>query len=159
MTPLTESADGISPATLTFELRFTSTPRGARLARRLASYCLDSWGHPYDSQVNETTALIVGELAANAVTHGRVPGRDALLRLTRYDEGTERLLRIEVTDTRDEQHPAIKPAAPATDPAPGTENGRGLLIVEALARTWGVTPRTGAPGKTVWAELPLRHRP
>ncbi|WP_405888646.1 hypothetical protein OG762_30245 [Streptomyces sp. NBC_01136] len=27
--------------------------RGTRLARRLTAYCLDSWGHPYDSQVSE----------------------------------------------------------------------------------------------------------
>ncbi|WP_328223969.1 ATP-binding protein [Streptomyces sp. NBC_00310] len=145
MTPLTDSATPTSAST-TFELRFTSTPRGARLARRLTSYCLDSWGHPYGSEVNETAALVVAELAANAVTHGRVPGRDAQLQLLRADGR----LRIEVTDTRGERRPAIEPgAADAAD----AETGRGLLIVEALAETWGVTPRTGGPGKTVWAVL------
>ena len=29
-----------------FSMRFTSTPRGARLARRLVSHRLDDWGHP-----------------------------------------------------------------------------------------------------------------
>ncbi|MEU9538711.1 ATP-binding protein [Streptomyces mirabilis] len=150
MTPPTDTTTGtsstpITPATETFELRFTSTPRGARLARRLASHCLDSWGCEHGTTVNENAALVVAELAANAVTHGAVPGRDALLRLVRADGR----LRIEVTDTRGERHPA--PTAAVDD----AETGRGLLIVDTLAETWGVTPRTGAPGKTVWAVLPL----
>ncbi|WP_406478450.1 hypothetical protein [Streptomyces sp. NBC_01615] len=61
-----------------FELRFTSIRRGARLARRLTSYCLHSWGHGYDSEGNQNVSLVVAELAANAVT-------DALLRLVRED--------------------------------------------------------------------------
>ncbi|WP_354671118.1 hypothetical protein [Streptomyces sp. ZSW22] len=61
---------------------FTSTPRGARLARRLVSHRLDQWGYVYDSAANETLTLIAAELAANAVRHGHVPGRDFHLRLT-----------------------------------------------------------------------------
>ncbi|WP_432099964.1 hypothetical protein [Streptomyces sp. WAC 04229] len=38
-------------------------------------------GWPYRTPVHDTAELVVGELAANAVTHGRVPGRDAELRL------------------------------------------------------------------------------
>ncbi|MFD6324793.1 ATP-binding protein [Streptomyces sp. NPDC058442] len=151
MPPLTNSATSTTSAPTTFELRFTSTPRGARLARRLTSYCLDTWGHPYDSELNETAALVVAEFASNAVTHGRVPGRDALLRLIRSDGH----LRIEVTDTRDERHPALQPCTAKGEPDVENETGRGLLIVEALAETCGVTPRTGAPGKTVWAVLPV----
>lgn len=37
-----------------FRMAFTSTPRGARLARRLASQRLDDWGHPYESDLNST---------------------------------------------------------------------------------------------------------
>lgn len=88
----------------------------------------------------------MAELASNAVTHGRVPGRDALLRLVKTDDR----LRVEVTDTRGERHPSVgRGTADA-------ESGRGLLIVEALAATWGVTPRADAPGKTVWAVLSTR---
>ncbi|MGW6020628.1 ATP-binding protein [Streptomyces sp. NPDC055099] len=131
-----------------FTMRFTSTPRGARLARRLVSHRLNDWGHPYTTQVNETLTLITAELTANAVRHGHVPGRDFHLQLA-LAEGT---FRIEVTDTRAEKQP------PTTAPAPDStsESGRGLLLVTALADNWGVTPRPTTPGKTVWAELRVR---
>ncbi|MFI1391788.1 ATP-binding protein [Streptomyces griseoaurantiacus] len=134
-----------------FTMRFTSTPRGARLARRLVSHRLDDWGHPYTTSVNETLTLITAELAANAVRHGHVPGRDFHVHLT-LAEGT---FRIEVTDTRAEKQPlATSPSA--TDSL--SESGRGLLLVAALADDWGVSPRKAAPGKTVWAELHMRAK-
>ncbi|MFF4395669.1 ATP-binding protein [Streptomyces sp. NPDC001480] len=129
-----------------FAMRFTSTPRGARLARRLVSHRLNDWGHPYDSPVSETLTLIAAELTANAVRHGHVPGRDFDLRLTLTGGDT---FRIEVTDTRTEKQPSRTPPSPDAE----AESGRGLLLVAALADDWGVTPRASAPGKTVWAEL------
>ncbi|MEU3618418.1 ATP-binding protein [Streptomyces sp. NPDC006872] len=128
-----------------FAMCFTSTPRGARLARRLVSHRLNDWGHPYTTPVNETLTLITAELTANAVRHGHVQGRDFHVQLTLGDD----TFRIEVTDTRAERQP------PSTPPTPfsASESGRGLLLVAALADDWGVTPRLAAPGKTVWAEL------
>lgn len=126
-------------------MRFTSTPRGARLARRLVSHRLNEWGHPYTTPTNETLTLIAAELTANAVRHGHVPGRDFHLRLT----ANAAAFRIEVTDTRDEKQPLIPHPTADTD----TESGRGLLLIETLADKWGVTPRPTAPGKTVWAEF------
>nr|WP_279352084.1 ATP-binding protein [Streptomyces endophytica] len=128
-------------------MRFTSSRRGARLARRLVSYRLDAWGHPYDGHANGTLTLITAELVANAVRHGHVPGRDFHLRLT----ATDRRLRVEVTDTRTERVPLLTRQEPAGD----AESGWGLLIVVRMATRWGVSPRVGAPGKTVWAELHL----
>ena len=69
--------------------RLSATPRGARLARRLTASSLASWGYPYESDANETAQLLVSELATNAVTHGRVPGRDFELRLTLLPEADE----------------------------------------------------------------------
>ncbi|MEU3346074.1 hypothetical protein ABZ723_13940 [Streptomyces sp. NPDC006700] len=63
-------------------MAWSPTPRGARLARLFVSHCLDSWGHPYDSDVNETLTLITAGLCANAVRHGRVPGLDFHVRLS-----------------------------------------------------------------------------
>ncbi|MFE6102027.1 ATP-binding protein [Streptomyces laurentii] len=128
-----------------FAMRFTSMPRGARLARRLVSHRLDQWGHTYDSAANETLTLVAAELAANAVRHGRVRGRDFHLLLTISAD----TFRVEVTDTRTERVPPSSPQEPPGD----ADSGRGLLLFAGLATRWGSGPRLGAPGKTVWAEL------
>lgn len=135
-----------------FAMRFTSSTRGARLARRLVAHRLDSWGHPYTGDANETLSQITSELAANAVRHGHVAGRDFHVRLTETD-GTPHTLRVEVTDTRTERVPLLAPQEPPGD----EESGRGLLIVARLATRWAVAPRGDAPGKTVWAEVRLRR--
>jgi anti-sigma regulatory factor (Ser/Thr protein kinase) len=130
-----------------FTQQFSSTPSGARLARRLVVHQLDKWGVPYDSPGSDNAALIVSELATNAATHGRVTGRNFEVRLS-LDGFT---LRIEVSDPRGERRPAI--TAPADDVA---ERGRGLLLVEALADRWHVIDRVPV-GKTVCAELNIRQ--
>ncbi|MEU5435116.1 ATP-binding protein [Streptomyces sp. NPDC020719] len=132
-----------------FEMRFTSTPRGARLARRLAAHRLDAWGIPYGADAHDAIVLIVAELTANAVRHGHVPGRDFRLRLR--VTAHSRTARIEVTDARAERLP------PRTDalrsPDADDSGGRGLLLVAGLADRWGWHPRLDGPGKTVWAEV------
>ncbi|MEU5536792.1 ATP-binding protein [Streptomyces sp. NPDC020362] len=115
-----------------FCVRLSPTPRGARLARLLATEQLRSWGLPLDPAVH-----VVGELAVNAATHGRVAGRD--FRLVLYVVADT--LRIEVTDTRG-------------DLLPRAGSGLGLRLVDALADRWGTTPGL-APRKTVWAEIGL----
>ncbi|WP_413752548.1 ATP-binding protein [Streptomyces sp. R-74717] len=134
-----------------FVQRFSSTPRGARLARRLVLHQLDAWGVPYGSEASDTAALLVAELAANAVTHGRVPGRD--FEVTAEILG--RTLRIAVSDTRGELRPPA-PGAPRPPMPPLAETGRGMLLVEALADRWDVLDRVPV-GKTVVAELDLPH--
>ncbi|NEB00353.1 ATP-binding protein [Streptomyces sp. SID13726] len=142
-----------SPAvTHHFAVRLSATPRGARLARRLAAEQLHGWGWPYGTEAHETAVLLVAELAANAARHGRVPGRDFRLRLTLHPE--DATLRVEVTDPR----PADRPPVPGTLPAPSPENdsGRGLLLVEALSTHWGTA--CGDPyTKTVWCEVKGDH--
>ncbi|MFJ6689946.1 ATP-binding protein [Streptomyces sp. NPDC091294] len=120
-----------------FGLQLSPTPRGARLARLLATEQLRLWGLP-----THPAELIVGELAANAAAHGRVSGRD--FRLLMYVVGDT--LRIEVTDTRGDLLPC--PQQTASD----AEAGRGLLLVDALADRWGVVPGP-PPRMTVWAEV------
>ncbi|WP_246113779.1 ATP-binding protein [Streptomyces montanus] len=126
--------------------QFASSPRGARLARRLAVRRMEEWGYPPASDTSCTIALVVGELAANAVQHGRVPGHDFCLRL-RLDE-VSGLVRIEVADAAAAKRP---PAAPPSS-YPDGESGRGLLLVDVLSVRWGSTPRHPV-GKTVWAEV------
>ncbi|WP_073913126.1 ATP-binding protein [Streptomyces sp. CB00455] len=120
-----------------FGARLAATPRGARQARHLAVEKIAAWGLP-----TEGPALIVAELAANAVTHGRVPGRG--FRIGVVLSGG--VLRIEVADTRGDRVPGSR------DAAEEAEGGRGLVLVEAIADRWGVV-RGPAPCKTVWAEL------
>ncbi|MEU7461568.1 MULTISPECIES: ATP-binding protein [Streptomyces] len=131
-----------------FTQRFSSTPKGARLARLLAVQQLDAWGVPYSSEVSGNAAVIVAELASNAVAHGRVRGRD--FELTLILAGPT--LRIAVSDARGERLPRVT-GAPQL---PETEAGRGLLLVAALADRWGVEPRQHI-GKTVWAEYTLNE--
>ncbi|MER6032113.1 ATP-binding protein [Streptomyces sp. NPDC001851] len=135
----------------TFAQRLSSTPRGARLARHLALAQLDTWGIPHGTEAAEAVALIVAELAANAVTHGRVPGRDFEVRLSLRGG----CIRVEVTDTRAERRPPAPGRVP--DPAPLAEEGRGLLLVDALADRWEVVDRD-PPRKTVRAEIDVPPR-
>ena len=139
-----------------FTLRLSTTPRGARLARHLAAERLHSWGWAYDTEGNRTATLLVAELAANAVLHGRLRGRDFRLRLTLYPEGrtpgTLKTLRIEVTDARADRRPPAPGDLPSASPE--GESGRGLLLVEALSTHWGTI--CGDPyTKTVWCEVGL----
>ncbi|MGC9538744.1 ATP-binding protein [Streptomyces sp. UG1] len=134
-----------SPVTVrVFSQRLSATRRGARLARRFTTQQLDAWGFPYGSDVSDAAALIVTELAVNAVLHARVPGRDIALRLS-YGPDT---VRVEVADARGERLPRV--SAPAAE----ADTGRGLLLVDALATRWGVDTEPG-PSKTVWAEIDL----
>ncbi|MER8043675.1 ATP-binding protein [Streptomyces sp. NPDC094032] len=128
-----------------FTQRFSSTPRGARLARRLVLHQLDRWGIPHGSAASDATAQIVAELAANAVTHGRVPGRDFEVVVSYTSATPDPYLRIDVSDTRTERHPRL------------TDAGRGLRIVDALATRWEILARVPV-GKTVRAEVELSPR-
>jgi two-component sensor histidine kinase len=84
---------------------------------------------------------VVNELVTNAVLHTTGPVTLAL-------DLRGPVVRIVVDDE--------SKALPA-EGTPGltSTRGRGLLIVAALARTWGVRDRDG--GKTVWADVDLRR--
>ncbi|WP_432124338.1 ATP-binding protein [Streptomyces sp. C10-9-1] len=132
-----------------FFQRLSATRRGARLARHLATHQLDAWGIPFGSDLSDTTALVVAELASNAVLHARVPGRDFALRLEHRTD----VLRVEVADARgDRPLTAQPPSTGAMDATTDQDHGRGLVIVGALSSRWGVADRQG-PGKVVWAEI------
>ncbi|MEU8889095.1 ATP-binding protein [Streptomyces sp. NPDC048442] len=137
----------IPTPTIEFEQLLSSTLRGARLARLLAQQQLQEWGVPYGCEFSDAVVSVVAELAANAVLHGHLPGRDFSLRLALGD-----VLRIEVSDARGERLPTPRPSAPGEE-----GGGLGLLLVEELVARWGVTERN--PGKTVWAELPWPGTP
>ncbi|MCL8014232.1 ATP-binding protein [Streptomyces sp. AS02] len=133
--------------TRTFTQLLSSTRRGARLARLLAVTELRSWNAPQD--LTERAELVVSELAANAVLHGRLPGRS--FRLTLAFDASPGLLRIDVTDARGDRWPQARPVGAVSD-ASLHISGRGLALVAAVADRWETLPFPPS-GKTVRAVL------
>ncbi|MGW7257759.1 ATP-binding protein [Streptomyces sp. NPDC054834] len=122
------------------------------MARQLAIQQFTEWtALPHDSDPARTVALVTAELAANAIRHGSLPGRDFRLALLLLPYA----LRIEVTDTRPERHP--RPASTASQ-APDAPSGWGLLLVEAYTERWGWESRD-AHTKTVWGEVAFPSSP
>ena len=113
---------------------FPSELSSAAAARRFAATTLRSWGR---DDLIESTELLLSELVVNAVLHAA----SAVTVELHLRPGS---LRVEVTDAS-----ATPPAPRPVDPVAVT--GRGLLIVDALATSWGVDP--APPGKVVWFEL------
>ncbi|MFE5032077.1 ATP-binding protein [Streptomyces sp. NPDC056683] len=126
--------------------QFASSAQGARHARHHAVWCMEEWGFPAESDASCAVALVVAELAANAVRHARVPGHTFGLRIVR--DMAAGLVRVEVADAA----AARRPPAAVPRAFPDGESGRGLLLVDALALRWGWMPRRPV-GKTVWAEV------
>lgn len=141
LSDVNEEITQAAPLVRHFTVLLSATRRGARLARLLTERQLADWGLP-----SEAAEHVVAELAANAVLHGRVPGRDFRLDLRLDAFG---MLRIEVTDARGDRVPHIPNSASVC-----AESGRGLLLVAAYADRWGVD-EAPIPCKTVWAELVL----
>jgi serine phosphatase RsbU (regulator of sigma subunit)/PAS domain-containing protein/anti-sigma regulatory factor (Ser/Thr protein kinase) len=115
--------------------RFGGDAASAPAARRFAADILTAWG---EASLIDNARLLLGEVITNAVQHtvGDVEVRLALGR---------RRLRVEVRDRSDRQPDRRS----VTDES---ESGRGLHIVEVLARDWGYEP-IPAGGKVVWFEL------
>ena len=121
---------------LRHHLRRADLP-GVAEARRLLRDQLRHWGADC---MADTAELLASELVTNALVH---TDREAVLTAT-LTEGSRRRLRVEVHDFTSRRPRPRK----ASDRAC---SGRGLMLVEALADTWGIRPE-GA-GKTVWFEL------
>jgi hypothetical protein len=90
---------------------------------------------------DEDMALVVTELVANAVRHA---GGDILLVI----EDTDGARRVEVWDT------SSNPPRMQADSL-DAESGRGLLLVDALSKTWGWSASGGPEpwAKVVFAEV------
>jgi anti-sigma regulatory factor (Ser/Thr protein kinase) len=109
--------------------------QAAGIARRVTRDALSSWQLKH---LADSAALVVSELVANALQHAHADPPE--LRL----QSAGNWLRVEVHDG--DHHPAKVRATAALK-----ETGRGLVLVEAIARRWGV--RKTEVGKAVWAEL------
>jgi anti-sigma regulatory factor (Ser/Thr protein kinase) len=130
-----EGAPRLAPHAVAASIELAPVATSVPEARHFASGVLPSscWA--------EDVTLLVSELASNAVRHARTP-----FRVTVACDGT--VVRIEVSDG--DRHVPVARVPPAD-----AVSGRGLLIVDALAASWGVEPT--ATGKTMWLELPCRE--
>lgn len=109
------------------ECEAVSIPAGRRFLRAK----LAEWGLTAQT---DTALLLASELLTNAYRHARGPFN---LRVWH----SVRELGVEITD-----HTTPRPRARLAEST--EEDGRGLLLVEALADAWGTRPTTS--GKTVW---------
>lgn len=101
-------------------------------------------------EVVESTQLVLTELLANEIKHGRYAQGDPLVCSVAMKR---RAVRIEVRHIG----PAFDmPAAPPQPALELRETGWGLALITRLADRWGVGERGGS--RQVWAEIDLRDR-
>jgi two-component sensor histidine kinase len=123
--------------------RLPFAPASNRTARGLLTRYLGTM--ELDPSVSQDAAIVLGELVANSLDHGRPDAGDGLEVTWRLDDDQ---LQLSVrdgggTDTR----PQVMTAEP------WATRGRGLAMVQALAETWWVDD---ASGTRVTAVLAVR---
>lgn len=112
-------------------------PEGLAEARAMVRHGLEAW---HTGDIASEIELIADELVTNALVHtdgGALLGLELL-------PGSPRRVRVEAQDRSSEWPRRRTPGLSAT-------SGRGLLMVEKLADSWGVEPR--GTGKAVWCEF------
>ncbi|WP_204357633.1 MULTISPECIES: ATP-binding SpoIIE family protein phosphatase [unclassified Streptomyces] len=126
--------DGIAPSDVAYWFLDPEETAPGR-ARRFARRALARWGL---EELQDSLELLVSEVVTNAVRYAERP---VTLRLLRTD-----VLRCEVGDD--------SPQLPRQRRARDTdEGGRGLFLVNRMAKRWGATRLSS--GKVVWFELAL----
>jgi anti-anti-sigma regulatory factor len=139
---LARAAFARRPAPRRLQLSLEPVPSATAAARGLVDEACTRWRLP---AVADAAALIATELVANAVRHAHtqivfgVAHRLSFLHLSCRDCNSDPPLRRDAGDD---------------------ETGRGLLIIESMAASWGFSPTPD--GKVVWATVrsrrPLRAR-
>ncbi|WP_084691957.1 ATP-binding protein [Parafrankia elaeagni] len=110
-------------------------PSAVPQARRVLRECLDMTALPEESSA--TAELLVSELVTNAVKYGSPP----VWLLVELRPG---LVHASVSDTS-------TTLPHRRESAPDSEGGRGLLILDALAASWGAV--SVESGKYLWFDL------
>jgi anti-sigma regulatory factor (Ser/Thr protein kinase)/anti-anti-sigma regulatory factor len=129
------------PPYLRDELRLAPTSSAPAAARAFTRQVCEYWQLAIpDATVMDRAVLLANELVTNAVVHAH----------------TELRLRLELRGDR--LHIAVRDGGPGllrlVAPDGQVEGGRGLWLVEQLARSWGVN-RHPDGGKVVWCVLSL----
>jgi serine/threonine-protein kinase RsbW len=110
-------------------------------ARRRLQARLFEWG--VGDELNDDAGLVLSELFTNAVRYTRSGTVTC-----EYEIDADGLVRIEVADEGGADGEPLPRVADADE-----ECGRGLLLVAALSRAWGVRTVEKGDGRVVWAEL------
>ncbi|MEY9484392.1 anti-sigma regulatory factor (Ser/Thr protein kinase) [Streptomyces calvus] len=120
----------------------SASPASVRTARDGVRELLAARGAGTD--ICDNAVIVTSELVTNALTHS---AGDRIVCRVRV---TADRVRIEVEDqARSPELPLLR------RPGPDDQNGRGLLLVDALSSDWAVSHTPGRPGRVVWAELEL----
>jgi anti-sigma regulatory factor (Ser/Thr protein kinase) len=112
-------------------------------ARSFLARLLHGWD--VADEVIDDASLLATELMSNAVRHGtgvlhlEIAVHDRLLRVSVHDRGVEAPVVREVNQT--------------------SIDGRGIWLVQCIARDWGSYSSGEEPGKTVWFELTTVQSP
>jgi anti-anti-sigma regulatory factor len=134
--PQAVAAVETAPATRRYRQRLSATPAAPALARQVLVEACRAWKLP---GLLDDAEVVLTELISNAVRHA---GGDLQLKVALG----ERFLHLSLRDG--------SPVAPTrVTPDPDIGGGRGLILVDALAASWGSTPTPD--GKVVWATLRL----
>ncbi|MBO0835878.1 MAG: ATP-binding protein [Actinobacteria bacterium] len=125
-------------------LELTAVPGDVSAARRHVRHVLRSWELP---AVSDDTELVVSELVSNAVAISAATNQQDI-RLWLLSDGRQVL--ILTWDASPDPPQIARPAADA-------ENGRGLILVEALSKQWGWYFAAGLGGKVIWVFIDPDH--
>lgn len=117
------------------EVRLPAEAGSVARARVFVSRHLEDHGMPH---LVGDLELVVSELATNALVHARSPFKVLLCAFTG-------IVTVEVSDAS-----RVEPVLVA-GPSLAT-SGRGVAIIQALSRDWGVLDRASG-GKSVWAQF------
>jgi anti-sigma regulatory factor (Ser/Thr protein kinase) len=129
-------AEDAAPAPLALDLRDTGVPALVQV-RRWAASALSAVDDAHLGDV----MLVATELLTNAYDHGNGP-----LQVRMSYTPTPCQVRVEVDDSCLEHPVVVRPGN--TQP-----HGRGMLIVDKLAKAWGVRDHSATGSKTVWAQI------
>ncbi|MEU9286963.1 ATP-binding protein [Streptomyces sp. NPDC048275] len=127
----------------TYHLTTPNSPLTPKICRDTVALLLATNGHTPD--LADTARTLVSEVVTNALLHTTSPTID--METAVLPDG----VRVAVYD----DNPAVHLAP--LDTAWDGEHGRGLLLVQALAQAWGVTPAHPYGRKHVWFELRGHH--
>lgn len=131
-----------TPLSKVQSLELPDTPSSVALARAFVVSNLEYWSAP--GPAIEEARLLVSEMTTNALHPNHAFHPDAARIGLQISSGPDDRLRIEVRD----HNPKVPEMR---NPSADDENGRGLIIIDALSADWGHFWAEGA--KTVWVEL------